>query len=115
MASILIDKNGKLEYYESVNTGDYVVDANVPKDQVVPLPGVVINPDKNLIETVGLKYLKIKNGEVLEMTKNEKKVVDDKKLADIEKAKDEFQSIDISKVVRLLVQKGVLTKEEIYG
>ena len=115
MANILIEKDGKIEYLKSVNTGDYVLDPNVSKDQVVPKEGVLINPDTSQVEGIDTKYWKLDKGEIVEMTKDEKDAVDLIEKQKQDEAKDTFESLDVKTLADALVKKGVITKEEIYG
>ena len=87
MANIAIFKTGKVaQYLRSVDTGEYVVDPNVPKDQVVPIdPDVIINPDVTSVQNIPLKYWKRLGNNILEMTANEKLAVD---TAELQSRKD---------------------------
>ena len=115
MSNIAIIKNGRVEYLESVNTGDYVVDPNVNKNNVIAKDGVVINPDLSTLANVDQKYWKIENGEVKEMIKAEKDIVDLAEANKQKELKDNFSSIDIPSLVKALIKKGVLSKEDLDG
>lgn len=103
MANVLITKNGKLQYLESVDTGEYVVDVNVPKNEAQPKSGVIINPDISLLKGVDIKYWKISNGRPVEMTTQEKAVVDNTDLQ-IRKGSADTLSVGIKEALEALIK-----------
>lgn len=112
MANVLIESNGRLEYLESVNTGEYVVDPNAKKGEVQPKPGVLINPNISAVRNVDRKYWKISGNAVVEMSNAEKKVIDDAEQAKIKEAKDSFNTLTPKEIASVLIKKGILTKED---
>lgn len=115
MANVLINKNGKLEYLTSVDTGDYVVNPNVPKDKIVPKNGVLINPDLTLVRNVDMKYWKITGNQVIPMNLAERQVIDDAEAVERQQAKDNFIDVSTPKLIKALILKGVITKEDLNG
>lgn len=102
MANILIDKNGRLEYLTSVHTGDYVVDKTATQDTIAPLPGVLINPDLTQVRNVDRNYWKVESGQVVEMTPQEKQIVD-ARLAEEMSEMDNNRYVDIRKLADFLI------------
>ncbi len=78
MANIAIFKPGQTpQYLTSVNEGPYVVDPNVPKNEVEPNDAdVLINPDVSAVAAVPLKYWKRVGDLIQEMTAGEKTTLD---------------------------------------
>ena len=112
MANVLIQKDGKLEYLESVNTGDYVLDANVPKDQVQPIAGVLINPDISSVKDLPTKYWKLQDSKLAPMTRQEQALVDaDEKQKVLDSI--DLTSIDVRDLAHALIDIGVITKKQI--
>ena len=114
MSNIAIFKpNQTPQYLESVNTGDYVVDPNVPKTQVVPKsPDIIINPDISAVKNVDKKYWKRNGNNVIQMTVAEKAQVD---LAEKQIQIDAINQykFDGGELAEILVDKGILTKIEV--
>lgn len=114
MSNIAIFKSGQTpQYLESVNTGEYVIDPNVPKNQVIPKdPDVIINPDISAVKSVNRKYWKRSGDKVVEMTIAEKVQVD---LAEKQVQIDAINQykFDGGELAEILVDKGILTKTEV--
>lgn len=114
MANIVIFKPNQIpQYLESVNTGEYVVDPSVPKDQVVAKPGIIINPDISAVQNVDKKYWKRGTGKkVIEMTPTEKAQVDlaekTARIAEINK-----YNFEGGRLAEGLVDAGLITKTQI--
>lgn len=99
MADIVVERNGKLVYMQSVNTPDY--------------PTAIVNPDLSALQGVPIKYWKIVAGAVVEMTQSEKNVVDAAIAAETDAAKSNYQILTVIALAKALVKKGVLTKAQI--
>lgn len=99
MADIVVVINGKLEYIKSTNTPDY--------------PTAIVNPDLTALQGVPIKYWKILNGQVVEMTQSEKNAVDTAEATELSTAKNNYQLLTVIALAKALVKKGVLTKAQI--
>jgi|SRR3990167_1320831 len=93
MSNIVRFQNGKAEYLISVNTPDYEGSDSI------------VNPNISLVADVPLKYWKRDGNNVLEMTTEEKQIVDDIELLE---RKKNAESLDISlkDLVEVLVVVG---------
>lgn len=92
MSDIVIFRQGETpQYLKSVNTPDYEGD-----------PDVLINPDISAVETVPLKYWKRSGDTIVEMSANEKQVVEDAELQERKDAADTFN------VTNELIVKGLI-------
>lgn len=117
MANIAIFKPGKqAEYLQSVNTGDFVVDPNSLKSQVVPKDAsILINPDTSVVKDVPVKYWKRVGDGIVEASTAEKQAIENerktKQLTEI----DDYTYFDgsIRNIVKALVDKGLVTKQQI--
>lgn len=111
MANIAIFKAGKTpEYLISVNTGDYVVDPNVPKSQVQPKDqDTLINPDITAVKKVPLKYWKKVGSSIKEMTIAEKAAVDTQEKAQ-QISNIENYNFEGGILAKSLVQSGLVSE-----
>jgi len=98
---VIFETNRDPVYLKSVNTPDYAGNLNA-----------LINPDLNAVKGVPIKYWKRIDGNIVEMTAQEKSVIDQKKL---EEAKSQVQ-LDIYwlGLLDILKVKGIsITEEEL--
>ncbi len=104
MANILIQENGKIKYLESVNGAEYILDLNVPKDQLQgKTPNILINPDLSAVQGVDQKYWKIQNGSVVEMTQAEKDAIATSELTERKKTADNL-NVSIREALEALIK-----------
>ena len=83
-----------------MDTGEYVVDPNVPKDQVVPNdPDILINPDISAVQNVPLRWWKRVGNTVVEMTQTEKDAL---VAAELQARKDQANDFGISEMITVL-------------
>ena|SRR3990167_11251094 len=115
MSNIAIFKQGKTpEYLTSVNTGEYVVDPNITKDQVVPSdPDILINPDISAVKDVPLKYWKRNGNSIVEMNQSEKDALNQAELDEKEKLLQSLESIESITLAKALVKSGLITKAQL--
>jgi|SRR3990167_3445131 len=93
MSNIVRFQNGKAEYLISVNTPDYEgVDS-------------IVNPDISAVADIPLKYWKRDGNNVIEMTVEEKQVIDDAELLERKKNAESFD-ISLKDLVEVLVVVG---------
>lgn len=75
-------------------------------------PDVLINPDISAVKNVDKKYWKRVGNAVVEMTKVEKKIVDDAKKA--KKIKDiEDLNFEGKEAINILIDAGIVTKQQV--
>lgn len=98
MALIVRKINDQIEVLKSANTPDY-------EGQ----PDTLINPDIEHMQGVPLKYWKLENDQVLEMTQNEKQVIDEKE----NDKKVQPEALTVIDMAKILIAKGYVTKQEI--
>lgn len=115
MANILLFDPATKEvkdYLISVNTGDYVVDSKVNKDELQPKSGVLINPDLTLVNGLDKRYWKVVGNSVVSMSDNEKLLVDskEKQFQDSQKDNLDMSAKDLAQV---LIDLGIVTKKQI--
>ena len=114
MSNIARFKSGQIpEYLISVNTGDYVIDADVVKNQVQPNdPDVIINPNITIVKNIPMKYWKRVINEIQEMTVTEKQAVEDAIKA---KRLEEINNYQFGEggIVKKLVEMAFVTKQQI--
>lgn len=114
MSNVAIFKPGQIPTYrESVNTGEYVVDPNVPKDQAAAIADVIINPDISAVQNIDKKYWKRgPDKKVVEMTSAEKARVDlaEKAARIAEISKYNFEG---GVLAEGLVNAGLITRDRI--
>lgn len=104
MANILIQENGQIKYLESVNGAEYILDLNVPKDQLQnKTPNILINPDLSAVQGVDQKYWKIQNGSVVEMTQAEKDAIATSELTERKKTADNL-NVSIREALEALIK-----------
>ena len=101
MSNIVIFKQGETpQYLKSVNTPDYE-----------GKPGVIVNPDVSALDNVPLKYWKLANNEVLEMTASEKQTIVDEEEAEKQARIDRLEEVDTVVLANALIKAGVVTKQ----
>lgn len=115
MANVLIEKNGKLEYLESVNEPDYCTEVPPNKNvaQQYAKPGVLINPDISLLRNVPIKFWKINGLQVIEMTVQEKQTLLDKEEDEKEARRQELESVEPKLLAKALIKLGIVSKQQL--